>query len=276
MRLQNNLFTIMPRQARQQSSTGVYHVMIRGINRERIFHDQIDFLKMEKILKMVTTDKVTDDTPIPAGCAIYAYCLMPNHLHILIQEKGEAIDRTMKRIGVSYASYFNKRYERSGPLFEGRFRSEPVSDPGYFIKLLHYIHLNPVKAGIVQKPGDYKWSSWNEYNLDDDKADFGICELHPPFSYMTRNELRNIVLTAEAEADTMITVRSNKRMKDDDALQHLRHILGKGITPEELISCPKEAQIAIVDAALEAGIGLRQLSRLTGIGYMKLSRMKSS
>ena len=149
MRLQNNLYTIMPRQARQQSSTGVYHVMIRGINRERIFHDQIDFLKMEKILKMVTTDKVTDDTPIPAGCAIYAYCLMPNHLHILIQEKGEAIDRTMKRIGVSYASYFNKRYERSGPLFEGRFRSEPVGDPGYFIQLLHYIHLNPVKAGIL-------------------------------------------------------------------------------------------------------------------------------
>lgn len=265
----------MPRQAREQSATGVYHVMLRGINRERIFHDNIDFIKMEKILHLVTTDTVIKENPVPAGCAIFAYCLMPNHLHILIQECAESIDRTMKRIGVSYASYFNKRYDRTGPLFEGRFRSEPVGDPGYFITLLHYIHLNPVEAGIVQKPGDYKWSSWNEYCLDDDKADYGICKQQPPFSNMTRKELCQIVLKADAKANQIAIIRAKKRKNDDEALQLLKDIMGDKITPEELASCPKKAQTAIIDAAIENGIGLRQLSRLTGIGHMKLSRMKS-
>lgn len=265
----------MPRQSRKHSETGVYHVMLRGINRERIFHDDIDFLKMKKILHLVTTDTVVDDTPVPAGCMIYAYCFMPNHLHILIQEGSESIDRTMKRIGVSYASYFNKRYERTGPLFEGRFRSEPVGDPGYFITLLHYIHLNPVNADIVQKPGDYKWSSWNEYCLDEKEVSFGICKQQPPFSDMTRKEICQIVLRADTEASQIAMIRARKRKNDDEALQLLKHILGDKIKPEELNTCSKKIQTAIVDAALENGIGLRQLSRLTGIGHMTLSRLKS-
>ena len=121
--------------------------MLRGINRNDIFIDEIDCLKMEKILRSITKYQL---------CKIYAYCIMTNHIHLLIAELDESISEVIKRLGVSYASYFNRRRERTGPVFEGRFRSEPVEDYDYFTRLLSYIHYNPVKAGMVKYPGWHK------------------------------------------------------------------------------------------------------------------------
>ena len=130
----------MPRRERVYSPTGIYHVMLRGINRNNLFLDSQDFYKMSKILKAIAKPvEINGDIKVPV-CSIYAYCLMTNHIHLLISENKETISETMKRIGVAYASYFNKRYKRSGPLFEGRFRSEPVWDVEYFCTLIHYIH----------------------------------------------------------------------------------------------------------------------------------------
>ena len=100
----------MARQIRKKSGTGIYHVMLRGINRQDIFEDNEDYLQMTSIF--------------------YAYCLMSNHLHLLIQEREDNISDIVKRIGVTYAHYFNKKYERNGHLFQDRFRSEPVDDIG--------------------------------------------------------------------------------------------------------------------------------------------------
>ena len=99
-----------------------------------------------------------DNKPLPPYCNIHAYCLMTNHIHLLIAEGAEPLANTMKRIGVAYVSYFNKRHDRLGPLFHDRFRSEPVAKAAYFITLLRYIHCNPVEAGIVDAPGKYQWS----------------------------------------------------------------------------------------------------------------------
>lgn len=142
----------MSRKSREISPTGVYHVMLRGINRGRIFDDEQDCRKFVKILRQVTHPKDKDDAPLPPYCSIYAYCLMDNHIHLLIAEGTESLSNTMKRIGVAYVSYYNKRNERLGPLFHDRFRSEPVADAGYFINLLRYVHCNPVEAGIVEHP----------------------------------------------------------------------------------------------------------------------------
>ena len=94
---------------------------------------------------------------------LYGYCIMNNHVHLLIKEEKDPISRSMKRIGVSYSYYFNKRYERIGHLFQDRFRSERIETEDYLLACIRYIHNNPVKAFITNDPSDYKWSSYNIY-----------------------------------------------------------------------------------------------------------------
>ena len=94
---------------------------------------------------------------------IYAYCLMDNHVHLLLHEEGTDIARLMKRINVSFVYYFNKKYKRVGHLFQDRFKSENVDSEDYLLAAVRYIHNNPVKAGIVNSPEKYLWSSYYDY-----------------------------------------------------------------------------------------------------------------
>lgn len=110
-------------------------------------------------------------------CTIFAWCLMSNHIHILIQEKTEPIGDTIKCLAISYAYYYNRKYGRESTLFHDRFRSEPCNDYAYFWRLIRYIHRNPVKAGITKRVADYSWSSWNEY-INDNPIYFPICAIN--------------------------------------------------------------------------------------------------
>ena len=101
----------MPRKARKLSSCGVYHIMIRGINRMTIFNDDADNLNFLHIL-----DFCADENFI-----IMAYCLMGNHLHLLAKDCNDSLQHMMKAIGVRYVAYYNRRYQRTGPLFQGRY-----------------------------------------------------------------------------------------------------------------------------------------------------------
>ncbi len=94
---------------------------------------------------------------------LYGYCIMDNHVHLLMKEESDSISRTMKRICISYSHYFNKKYEREGHLFQVRFRSERIESEDYLLACIRYIHNNPVKAFIVREPSDYEWSSYNAY-----------------------------------------------------------------------------------------------------------------
>jgi putative transposase len=94
---------------------------------------------------------------------LHAFCLMDNHLHLMVSEGTEDIAKVMKRITVSYVYYFNQKYGRIGHLFQDRFRSEIVEENGYVLALTRYIHQNPLKAGMVQTVGDYQWSSYHSY-----------------------------------------------------------------------------------------------------------------
>jgi REP element-mobilizing transposase RayT len=94
---------------------------------------------------------------------IYGYCLMSNHTHLLIREKTDHISRIMSRIGTSYAWWYNRKYNRSGHVFQGRYGSECVEYDKYLLIVIRYIHNNPVKAGMVSEPEYYKWSSIHAY-----------------------------------------------------------------------------------------------------------------
>ena len=100
----------MPRHSREQSGTGIYHVMLRGVNRQSIFEDDEDYIRFISLLRNLV--QRFDDTgrPLPALCTIYAYCLMDNHIHLLVKEQTESISTAVKRVAVSYAYYFNRKY----------------------------------------------------------------------------------------------------------------------------------------------------------------------
>ena len=144
----------MPGQAREKSKTGIYHIIIRGANKQEIFHDEEDKIKFLEILK-----KVKSKTKIK----VFGWCLMNNHVHLLIEEDKEEISITMKRIGVSFVWYYNKKYRTTGHLFQDRFKSEKVETDKYLLTVIRYIHQNPIKARMVKSIEQWKWSNCLEY-----------------------------------------------------------------------------------------------------------------
>ena len=144
----------MPRQARKKSESGIYHVMLRGINQQQIFEEDEDYVKFLQIV---------EDYQAISKYKVYAYCLMSNHIHLLIREEEEPLEQIFKRIGSKYVYWYNVKYQRKGHLFQDRFKSETVDNETYFLTVIRYIHQNPVKAGICEKIDDYKYSSFQEY-----------------------------------------------------------------------------------------------------------------
>ena len=143
----------MARSTREKSRTGIYHVVLRGNNQESIFYDNEDRRQfIEKVLKVKRTSKFK----------LFAYCLLNDHVHILIQDYNN-LSRTIQRITISYALWFNRKHDRSGRVFQDRFLSEPVEDDAYMLNVLRLIHQNPVLEKQVDTPGDYFWSSYNLY-----------------------------------------------------------------------------------------------------------------
>ena len=141
----------MPRSIRKISFTKTYHIMLRGINKEDIFLDAYDNMKFLEIIKL-TKEKYKFE--------LYGYCLMKNHIHLIINHKEFSL--IMQSIAIRYATYFNKKYERVGHLFQNRFKSKAIENKAYLKNVLRYVHQNPVKAGICGID-QYKWSSYNEY-----------------------------------------------------------------------------------------------------------------
>lgn len=130
-----------------------YHIIQRGNNKEQIFYSEGDYIYFLQILK---------EAGAKYPCQIYAYCLMPNHFHLLMSPlQNNSISNFMKFAGVKHVRYTNKRYNRTGTLWEGRFRSSFIDDERYFTTCLLYIELNPVRAKLVKRPESYLWSSYS-------------------------------------------------------------------------------------------------------------------
>jgi putative transposase len=141
----------MPRHSRLSLAGIPLHVIQRGNNRGRCFRDDDDKAFYAHHLGRLLPE---------AGCALHAYCLMDNHVHLLLTpDRAECASLLMKGLGQLHAQYFNRRHERTGTLWEGRFRSSLVQSQGYLLTCHRYIELNPVRAGMVVAPRDYPWSS---------------------------------------------------------------------------------------------------------------------
>ncbi|OGW36497.1 MAG: hypothetical protein A2Y97_14045 [Nitrospirae bacterium RBG_13_39_12] len=144
----------MARQLRIEFEGAFYHITSRGNQRERIYFEDGDRDSFLEILKR---------TKERYGYHLHAYVLMDNHYHLMVETPKANISQTMQNINTSYTVYINKKHRRSGHLFQGRFKGMIVDKDEYLVTLSRYIHLNPVRAGVVQKPEEYKWSSYGFY-----------------------------------------------------------------------------------------------------------------
>ncbi|MFA6008071.1 MAG: transposase [Candidatus Shapirobacteria bacterium] len=129
---------------------GLYHVINRGVEKRLIFLDDPDRLRF---LTLVDEQKAAFDFNV------VAYCLMPNHYHLLLEMKAENLSFALKRLDQDYTQYFNRKYNRVGSLWQGRFKSWFVYDEKYLRVLIQYIERNPIKKGITSRIGEYRWAS---------------------------------------------------------------------------------------------------------------------
>ena len=129
--------------------------MLRGINHQHLFEGESDYKEFIQSLEKLKTEMVFE---------IHAYCLMSNHVHLLLKENDYGdLSLIMKRLLIKYAMYFNQKYCRSGTLISNRYKSLPIEVDKYFIPLIRYIHQNPIRAGLVEYLASYQYSSYLEY-----------------------------------------------------------------------------------------------------------------
>lgn len=152
----------MARPLRIQFPGAIYHITVRGNAYQNIFTDKYDYLKFLETLNEVKEFY---------GWEIFAYCLMPNHFHLLIKTPQPNLSLGMRDLNSNYTSRFNARHKRVGHLFQGRYKSIIVDENSYLHELIRYIALNPVKAKLVQNPKDWIWSSHREL-LSTKKKDY--------------------------------------------------------------------------------------------------------
>lgn len=249
----------MPRRARTKSNSGIYHIVFRGINKQRIFKDEEDHLVY--IEKLQTYQKTSE-------FELFAYCLMSNHVHLLIKEGKEPLSIIFRRIGSSYVFWYNQKYYRVGHLFQDRFKSETVETEAYFLTALRYIHQNPLKAGIVKQIQDYPWSSYKEYIQKK-----GVCNTSNAFNLFSSDpdEARKLFITYhQANTDERcLDFNSDTRKNDLEAVSIVKSIMREKKL-SSLLTLGKKERNMIIRTMKEKGLSLRQIERITGLSFGKI------
>lgn len=238
----------MPRTARRKSEGGYYHVILRGIGRQILFEDDED---NERFLSTVHRYR------LELGFQLIAWCLMENHAHMLIHDAYGQLDLIMKKIAGSYAIYYNRKYDRSGHLFQDRFMSEAIDSDEYLLTVVRYIHRNPVKAGIA-KAEEYRWSSYRDYLESGAYTDSAIVLeiLGGPNRF--EDWMRG------GTDGKCLDVQHRRAIRDEEA-QKLICTAFKLSSGTQLQQLEKKDRDAALRELKERGLSIRQLERLTGI-----------
>lgn len=248
----------MPRMARQKSSTKVYHVILRGNAKQDIFLEKQDYGKFIKEI-CNTKEKYQYE--------LYTYCLMTNHVHLIIYDKGDNLSKSLQSLTVSYSSYWNKKYERVGHLFQNRFLSKNVETEEYLKNLCRYIHQNPHRSGIA-KMEEYPWSSYQEYVKDTKIADKGqiLALFHKDKHEAIKNfvEFHKINIMQENMNDFM-EYEMVEKLDDEQARKYLIEILElKNLNELTNFSVAKRKE-TLKKLKDIRGVSNLQVARITGL-----------
>lgn len=255
----------MPRPLRTYSNSKIYHIILKGIDSQDIFYNNDDrnfFLNQIQLTKKQFYFQV------------YAYCLMSNHIHMVIRVENDFLSKSMQSLSIRYAHYFNQKYERVGPFLQNRFKSKNVENQRYFMDVCRYVHRNPEKAKI-SKTEDYKWSSYKEYigkeKIINKKVllhyfDNNIDEF---IKYTIGNKYENINDFAEYE---MIDKLSDEKLADIicnlyklENKQEIKHLF-KNKTNEDI-----ENNLLLLKEI--SGTNITQISRVIGVNRKKIKKI---
>lgn len=243
----------MPRDKRKKSITKVYHIILRGINKQDIFLDKQDFAKYLEEIKN-TKEKYKYE--------IYAYALMNDHVHLVIHDKNENMSIAIQSLNVRYSLYFNKKYERIGHLYENRFKSKVIESESYLKNLVRYIHKNPENAGLIP----YKWTSYNEYIFKNKVINVDVVlKLFGDYKKESLNIFKQFhkdyIKYQEYNKDYELT----KKITDEEAVDIIKNILKE----ENILKIQNyekhEKEKAILMILQIEGIRKEQISRILGI-----------
>ena len=239
----------MPRRARLKMSGLPLHLIQRGNNRTACFYADEDYSLYLHHLKELSRK---------VGCAVHAYVLMTNHVHLLLTaQHPDGPSLLMKHLGQRYVQYVNRTYRRSGTLWEGRFRSSIVQERRYLLRCYRYIEMNPVRAGMVRHPRDYPWSS---YRANAGLANSQLITPHEEYLALGRGEderrvIYRELLRAEMDSAELEEIRSaanggfafgNDRFKAEVAAMLGRRV-ERGVPgrPRKKTNPPGEQQLAV-------------------------------
>ena len=251
----------MAYQRRKGSESSVYHVIVRGAGRQIIFEDDDD-----RMMYLAGAEALIQELPL----ALYAWCLMDNHVHLLVHTDLDVLARFMRDLGRFYARHFNDKHDRVGHLTQGRYKSVPIESEGQFLNVLRYIHQNPCASGLSQSCA-WRWSSYLDYcgrtayrHLIDPKPALGLFK--DIASFKRYHEQTN------AGEPVPIRSRSPFRLNDAEAQSIYRELLGE----EGLTSIPLQDRAArnrLLASLRLKGLSIRQICRLTGIGRGVVARV---
>lgn len=248
----------MPRKARKLSNTKIYHVVIRGMDHQTLFEETKDYIKYLDLLAFYKEECKFD---------LYAYCLMSNHVHLILRTNDTPLDTIFRKINTHYAGWFNMKYHRCGHLQQDRFYSEPINDNLYFLTAIRYVHRNPFKAGIETSPGaSYKWSSIYAYlNNDSNLVDIDyVYKLISPHNFLNYNNVNT--------DDTCLDIDQTPKRLPDDVAKDILFLISNCKTSTEFKELSLSDRNKYLKSAINKGISIRQLNRLTGISIGIIQR----
>lgn len=226
--------------------------MLRGINQQQIFEDSKDYDKFLHTLK---------ECKEICEYKLYAYCLMGNHIHLLMREGQEPLEQVFKRICGRFVYWYNIKYQRVGHLFQDRFKSEPVETEQYFITVLRYIHQNPTKAGLCKQVDEYAYSSYSEYIGKGELVDRDYVLQQVTLDEFIGLNNENVDVSCLDVPDKVI-----RRVTDEQARALIEKV-AKCDNASDFQSLDLIARNKCLQKLREEGVSIRQLSRLTGVSY---------
>lgn len=243
--------------ARKKSASGIYHVMVRGNNKQDIFFSRDDYEKFLSLLYEKVRTK---------SMALYAWCLMPNHIHLLVKEKTESLDKILGSVLTAYVMWINRKYARVGHLFQSRFKSQPVEDETYFLRVVRYIHRNPVKGNLCSRMEDYPYSSYSYYfrsgKFQADDLVFHMIRKDEFERYHLEEDDENIFLSFNDTAD----------LEDDEIIDKILET-GQIKNIDEVKSLPGDQRAHVIQMLLQSGISYRRINGITGISISEIRKI---
>ena len=218
------------RKPRLEYEGAYYHVIVRGNQRQKVFYETGDFVRYLKYLGETLRER---------AFKLYAYCLMPNHVHLFLEQRScFPLSRTMQRLQTAYTYFFNKRHHKSGHLFQGRYKSILVDSDTYLLQLVRYIHLNPWRAKLEESFGKYPWSSHSQYlrkvkeSLAAVETD-SVLKMLSSVKAVARKRYREYMLEGlgEGHRGDLYELRSGRILGDEDFEEEVHRESGSGLRP---------------------------------------------